>query len=155
MVTASTDHIYRSIGSKRLDPVVFTDEDLKAFGLTRKEALQEPSKLSCLAFAFLWARELNAKNMIFIKDSGVILKNLFRFLGEWDYFSVNNPEEGDLVVYMTDDQAPKHVGVMAKGGMVHSKLGIRSAHSYLHRPFDIMPTYGRKAVFFRKAPELS
>ena len=138
--------------------VSFTDEDLETYKIEKGTTIVDPTKMSCLAFALLQANRflpsawaLNMQRDIIFRDSGgdSTLNNLFRFLKRWNYSAVDNPETGDLVVYLSNNN-PSHVGFYTQSGKVLSKLGRANPYSHQHKLFDIPPNYGNKVVFFRR-----
>lgn len=142
--------LYAGIGMKRSErPVAFTDQDLEAFGVERGVVAVDPTTINCMSFALLKARVAEAADLIFkpLRDDQP-MHQLFRNLAKWNFEPVSgNPREGDLVVYLTDDNKPTHVGVYLGDDRVQSKIGIANPYSHVHKLFDIED----RAVFFRKA----
>jgi hypothetical protein len=63
------------------------------------------------------------------------------------------PSDGDIVVYLRDDQRPLHAGV-AKDGQIISKWGSGGTHVWRHGVFEIPSSYGSDArVYERISPE--
>lgn len=155
MQRKASSFIYNSLGLKE-SPAVFSysQDILDTFGIPSDEKVANPETLSCAEYALLFVKELNAKDYIFKgKDGDGLIKNIFEHLRKWKYMVVTDPQPGDLAVYMTNDEAPTHVGVVSENHFVHSKLGIANPYTYHHRLFDLPDHYGRNVVFFRKRTE--
>jgi hypothetical protein len=143
---------YSKCGIKRSDePLQFTREDREAFGIEAGQAVPDPTQLSCLQYALLKARELKARDVIFSPWKDHYLRNLLSNLADWGFRKVAAPDEGDLVVYMSADGRPLHVGCYTESGKVSSKLGILNTHTHTHDLFNIPAGYGSRVVFFRKS----
>lgn len=147
-----SNHAYSSLGIQQSEkPISFSDEDLKTFEIEEKDVIVDPKEMSCFAFAFLRAKEVQAAHIIFKGSGGdAPLVRIFKYLKRFGYSSVQEPQEGDLVVYMTSSNNPTHVGYLTESGKVLSKLGINNPYSHTHQLFDIPPNYGTKVLFFRK-----
>ena len=149
------EHIYQSVGSVRGElPVAFSNEQLALFDITRAEITQDPKSMPCFAYALLYVGELEAKDCIFKKEAMGVFYDLFNLLTRLNYYSVPNPDKGDLVVYIADNKA-QHMGVFIGDQLVHSKPGHQAHYSYNHKIFDVFPNYGWHVIFFRKGPDLS
>lgn len=143
---------YESLGLKMADQVTFSQQDLQAFGMSQKKVSANPACINCVAFALLRIQELRATKEIFEKQTDdSFLTHLFVHLNDWGYQTTSDPKPQDLAVYVDDANEPSHVGVVEKGHLIHSKLGLISPFSYRHKLFDV-PAFacGRKVVFFRK-----
>lgn len=131
--------------------VAFQDEELASFKVEKASLKTDPGLISCLAFALLKTQELRAKEIIFNRHTDRSLKDFLTTLRQWDYRAVKDPDKGDLVVYVDDNQEPAHVGYVNSEGLVHSKLGCANPYSHTHRIFEVMGGFGTTAIFFRKS----
>lgn len=113
--------------------------------------LIDPENFSCASYALFKTEELRAEEFIFNKDQRSVIRKLPKYLKEWNYQSVNEPMEGDLVLYYLDhNDIPTHVGVYLSFGMIESKLGIINPYISKHKIYDVVSGYGKKVAFFRK-----
>lgn len=150
MVIASSNFAYTSLGAVQShEKISFSEEDLKLFNVEKKAVKQDPQKMSCLAFALLQMKELQAQDLIFSGHNDDRLDGIVPQLINWGYRAVKTPDEGDLVIYLVNDK-PVHAGVYTESGKVHSKLGRQNPYSHQHKLFDILPNLGNQVVFFRK-----
>jgi len=150
MVIASSNFAYISLGAVQShQKISFSEVDLKLFNVEKKAVKQDPQKMSCLAFALLQMKELQAKDLIFSGHNDDRLDGIMPQLINWGYRAVETPDEGDLVIYLINDK-PVHAGVYTESGKVHSKLGRQNPYSHQHKLFDILPNLGNQVVFFRK-----
>lgn len=142
---------YSAVGSTVQEEVSFLKEELEYFGVLEENIKVDPAAMSCLSFAFLKGRVIQAKDYIFNECPDKALNNLFQYLNEWNYRSVKDPDEGDFVVYVGDHNIPQHIGVVNSEGHVLSKLGRANPFSHTHKLFDVFGTYGTTILFFRKS----
>lgn len=142
---------YLSVGMRAsFEKVSFLEEELTFFGMKDKKVKVDPTSLSCVAFALLKTKEKRAVDLIFKECPDRFLKNLIEHLTEWNYRPVSEPDEGDLVLYLTNENDVDHVGYLSAEGVVHSKIGIRNPFSHHHKIFSIPPG-SATVLFFRKS----
>lgn len=107
-----------------------------------------PEWEKCVAYAFgtrmgeAWARDLGKQVELAIKTS--------KFLGERGYRLVEEPEEGDVAVYMEGDwgEGLEHCGIYERG-KVTSRFGRGYVFSH---PVEAVPeSWGKRVDFWRKA----
>lgn len=115
--------------------------------------------IECLQFAFYKLRERRVIPLIL----GDTIDNDPRFkevlteipysivnkkLHEWGYFTVQNPQAGDLILYVNDSNQASHYGVLESANMVVSKWGPQPVYSH---PIEIeIDNYGTKYILYRK-----
>jgi len=158
---AMTNFSYASVAMACSEtPISFSADDLAFFGVA--ESPVDPTRISCLAFALLQAKDRGAATVIFDRTradifdrtrADAVLHNLDTYLKDLSYRPVDAPDTGDLVVYFNDGR-PVHVGYFGEDGRVHSKLGVANPYSHRHRLFDVPAVYGNHVVFYRKSPAL-
>jgi hypothetical protein len=150
MVIQSSNFAYKSLGAQQSqEKISFSAEDLEFFKIKENEVKQNPQKMSCLAFALLQMKEMQAKDLIFSGHNDERLDGIVPQLIKWGYRAVKTPDEGDLVVYLVNDK-PVHAGVYSESGKVHSKLGRFNPYSHHHKLFDLPPNLGNQVIFFRQ-----
>lgn len=132
------------------EPFAFTSADRTAFGIQKGEKIADPSKVQCIAFAFLKARELHAKEYIF-QGKELSEKDLPKLLKEWGYAPVETPVGNDLVMYVNSKGNATHLGRFLSSGKVESKLGINMPYFHWHNIFDVPSFYGNRVVFMHKS----
>lgn len=149
------------------DPFVLSSEDRQFLNLTDKEEINF-LEMSCYNYAFLRVRESRA--IPFIKANTFIFLDAVPFTGlfaSWGYRQLDVPQEGytplkagDLIAYVTTpDEKEKgditsaqltHLAVYLRDGLAISKMGISEPTLSTHRLSDVMGSYGRHLLFFRK-----
>jgi hypothetical protein len=104
------------------------------------DAMQrEASDLSCYEYAFCQLKDGKALS----SEYGTILDSL----KEWGYNQVSQPKEGDLVIYLHNEE-PTHAGIYRGDGLVESKWGNQRPLVYLHQLNDVPTSYGNQVMFF-------
>lgn len=141
--------LYPALGMRQSEePVAFTQDDLNAFDIQQNDIKSDPAKLSCLAYALLKSRELNAKELIFSKGGDdTTLRNIFEVLESWGYRAVTEPKPGNLIVYLDQNGKPDHVAVYLGDQKAQSKIGINNPYSHVHPIFAVNTS---KVIFFQK-----
>ncbi|MBI5272503.1 MAG: hypothetical protein HY861_00790 [Chlamydiia bacterium] len=87
-------------------------------------------------------------------SADIFNKNCISQLQNRGYAVVDNPQEGDLVIYYSETWGPQHFGQVASasdatGVMIRSKWGFGAAYPLIHR-VDIVPeSYGEQVVYMR------
>lgn len=127
--------------------IYFSDEDLKLFGIDRKDVKVDPTKLKCFSYAFLKIGELRAMKFIFKEQSSELQNNLLTHLSAWCYHSVAVPNVGDIAVQFKDG-ITQHISVYLRDGIMEE-------YSRNCPLSEFVPISSKKIIFFRKGPELS
>jgi len=67
------------------------------------------------------------------------------------YADISNPQEGDIVLYHSEENGVVHVGIYQKDGTVMSKWG--NMGPVLRHPVDHVPSSYGDTVMFRRIPK--
>lgn len=141
---------YLKMGFVQSDtPISWKEEDLAFFGLAHCDI--DPTKINCIQYALLRAREPQAKHLIFappLEDH--VTQGMGDQLEKWGYRRVDALDVGDLILYYANGK-PSHMGYFIGNGLVESKLGFMNPYSHQHPIFGVTTIYGQYAVFYRKS----
>lgn len=96
-------------------------------------------EMSCFEYAFRRIGETR------INDEN---SPLFDLLKEWGYTSVEEPQNGDYVVFLNEGD-PAHAGIYRGNGLIESKWGDEFRSAFLHRLENTPAAYGTQVLYFR------
>jgi hypothetical protein len=102
----------------------------------------EAETLSCFDYAFCQIKETRALHTEYSNEEVPAL------LKRWGYTQAKEPREGDLVLYLNQNQ-PTHLAVFRGKGIVESKWGNETPVAYLHRIEQAPTVYGDQILYFR------
>ncbi|MBA3239537.1 MAG: hypothetical protein H0T62_14505 [Parachlamydiaceae bacterium] len=121
-------------------------EDVKTHAIHTMDT----AETDCISYAFYKIHEEKAQHWIFNKTLKVLdVEDVMQaLLKEFKYKLVNEPQEGDLICYLKNNQM-RHFGVMVDTQTVHSKWG--QLTSIISHPIDtVSAADGLYYLLFRK-----
>lgn len=122
---------------------------------TRKSKIAVSDHVECLMYSLYRLKETRAIDQIFHQKPlfpGRSLDEQLSIFIEWGYLAIDEPQRGDLIIYINEKGLLSHAGVMIDAKTVHSKWGMSTDGIIEHPISSVPPMYGDRWMFLRKEP---
>lgn len=147
-IIETTAFFFEKMGIKSLGESSYSIGHLAFLGVKEEADLPPAKLLSCIQFALLKSRAPCAREVILNKAEYAKDK----LLSWWEskgYRLVEEPQAGDLALYLNAGGDVIHVGLCAGKLSIISKPGDSHPYVYMHRVFDFLGFYQWNVVFIR------